>query len=390
MAERVVVSGGAGFIGSRLVQRLLAGGHEVTVLDALVPSVHGERAAPPDEIRGARFLRGDVRDADAWRESLAGATRVYHLAAETGTGESMYRARHYVDVNVGGTALLCDLLLSGVAPGVSGVVLASSRAVYGEGPYRCDGHGVVVPAPRAAERLAAGLWEPVCPRCGAELTVEPASPAIPPSPSSTYGVTKRDQEDLLRLLLPPRGIGVVSLRLQNVYGPGQSVRNPYTGILSIFSVRFLAGQGVRIFEDGLESRDFVYVDDTVEAFVRAGGLTSPAAGAVVDVGSGVATAVLDAALALADRYGAPRSSVSVTGEYRVGDVRHAVADTRAARELLGLHDPTPLARGLDALADWVLGSERPASRLDGALDEMAASGLLGRARVRPAGGGAAS
>ena len=180
MAERVVVSGGAGFIGTRLVQRLLAGGHEVTVLDALIPSVHGEDAAPPDEIRGARFLKGDVRYADAWREALAGATQVYHLAAETGTGESMYRARHYVDVNVGGTALLCDLLLSGAAPEVSAVVLASSRAVYGEGPYRCGEHGVVVPAPRAAERLASGLWEPLCPRCEAEVTVEPASPVVAP------------------------------------------------------------------------------------------------------------------------------------------------------------------------------------------------------------------
>lgn len=380
MAERIVVSGGAGFIGSRLVRRLLEGGHDVAVLDALVPSVHGEGASPPDAIRGARFVRGDVRDGDAWKDVLAGASRVYHLAAETGTGESMYRARHYVDVNVGGTALLCDLLLSGAAPGVSRVVLASSRAVYGEGPYRCSQHGVVIPAPRAPERLAAGLWEPVCPRCGAEVRVGPASPSVPPSPTSTYGVTKRAQEDLLHLLLPARGIGVTSLRLQNVYGPGQSLRNPYTGILSIFSVRFLAGQGVRVFEDGRESRDFVYVDDVVDAFVRAGDMEPPAGGAVLDVGSGVATAILDAALALAERYGAPRGAVEISGEYRVGDIRHAVADTGASRSLLGLGDPTPLARGLDALADWVRASERPTSRLEGALDEMARSGLLGRAR----------
>lgn len=384
MAERIVVSGGAGFIGSRLVRRLLDAGHEVTVLDALVPSVHGEGAAPPAGIAGARFLHGDVRDAQAWRAALEGATRVYHLAAETGTGESMYRARHYVDVNVGGTALLCDLLLEGAAPHVSKVVLASSRAVYGEGPYRCPEHGVVVPRPRGADRLAAGLWEPVCPRCGAEVAVVPASPAVAPSPTSTYGVTKRDQEELLHLLLPPRGVGVVSLRLQNVYGPGQSLRNPYTGILSIFSVRFLAGQGVRVFEDGLESRDFIFVDDVVEAFVRAGELAPPPGGAVVDVGSGVATGVLDAARSLARRYGAPEASVQVTGEYRVGDIRHAVADTAAAREVLGLSAPTSLDEGLDLLAAWVRTSERPVSTLDGALDEMASSGLLGRAR--PGGG----
>jgi dTDP-L-rhamnose 4-epimerase len=379
VAERIVVSGGAGFIGSRLVRRLLDAGHDVAVLDSLVPAVHGEGAEPPPAIAGARFLKGDVRDGEAWKEVLSDATRVYHLAAETGTGESMYRSRHYVDVNVGGTALLCDLLLSGAAPRVRRVVLASSRAVYGEGPYRCREHGVVVPAPRTPARLADGLWEPVCPRCGAEVALEPASPAVPAAPTSVYGVTKRDQEELVHLLLPPKGVGVVSLRLQNVYGPGQSLRNPYTGILSIFSVRLLAGQGVRVFEDGLESRDFVYVDDVVDAFVRAGDVDPPPGGAVVDVGSGVATPVLEAAVALAERYGAPRSAVEVTGEFRVGDIRHAVADPRAARELLGLRASTPFARGLDALADWVRASERPASGLEGALAEMARSGLLGRA-----------
>ncbi|HSW29273.1 MAG TPA: NAD-dependent epimerase/dehydratase family protein [Longimicrobiales bacterium] len=379
MSERIVVSGGAGFIGSRLVRRLLDAGHDVAALDSLVPAVHGEDAAPPAAIAGARFLKGDVRDGEAWKAVLADATRVYHLAAETGTGESMYRSRHYVDVNVGGTALLCDLLLSGAAPRVTKVVLASSRAVYGEGPYRCREHGVVVPAPRTSARLAEGLWEPLCPRCGAEVALEPASPAVPAAPTSVYGVTKRDQEELCHLLLPPKGMGVVSLRLQNVYGPGQSLRNPYTGILSIFSVRLLAGQGVRVFEDGLASRDFVYVDDVVDAFVRAGNVEPPPGGAVVDVGSGVATPVLEAAVALAERYGAPRSAVEVTGEFRVGDIRHAVADPRAARELLGLGASTPFARGLDALADWVRTSERPASGLEGALAEMARSGLLGRA-----------
>ncbi|NJD19570.1 MAG: NAD-dependent epimerase/dehydratase family protein, partial [Gemmatimonadetes bacterium] len=249
-------------------------------------------------------------------------------------------------------------------------------------------HGVVVPSPRSPERLARGLWEPVCPRCGADVVMAPANPAVRAVPTSVYGVTKRDQEELLHLLLPPRGIGVVSLRLQNVYGPGQSLRNPYTGILSIFSVRLLAGQGVRVFEDGRESRDFVYLDDVVDAFVRAGAVEPPAGGAVVDVGSGKATPVLDVALALADRYGALRSAVQVTGEYRVGDIRHAVADPGAARELLGLGSSTPLHPGLDALAAGVRASERPPSALEGALDEMARSGLLGRAGSRAPGQGA--
>ena len=269
MSERVLVTGGAGFIGSRLVARLLGHGVAVTVLDALLPSIHGADASPPSSVESARFIRGDVRDEDAWRDALDGVGTVYHLAAETGTGESMYRARHYVDVNVGGTALLCDLLLADAAPSVRRVVLASSRAVYGEGPYRCDDHGVVYPEPRSASRLRAGRWEPACPRCGADVRPVAVHAGIRTGPTSTYGMTKRDQEELLRLLLPPRGVDVVSLRLQNVYGPGQSLQNPYTGILSIFSVRLLDGQPIRVFEDGLESRDFVYVDDVVDAFLAA-------------------------------------------------------------------------------------------------------------------------
>lgn len=350
------------------------------MLDSLVPAVHGSDARPPDEISGARFIEGDVRDEAAWREALDGAGTVYHLAAETGTGESMYRARHYVDVNVGGTALLCDLVASGAAPSLSRVVLASSRAVYGEGPYRCSKHGVVYPEERSAERLAAGRWELPCPECGADLAVEPVGPSTRPRPTSTYGMTKRDQEELLTLLLPPAGVSVAALRLQNVYGPGQSLHNPYTGILSIFSVRLLAGQGVRVFEDGQESRDFVYVDDVVRTFLAAGTQEgTDGAVFVTDVGSGQATSVLAVAEGLADRYGVAREAIDVTGEYRMGDIRHAVADTTRMAEWLGLTDPKPLEVGLDALAEWVRESDRPASALEGALDEMASSGLLGRA-----------
>ena len=392
MTGRVLVTGGAGFIGRSLVRRLLDAGCDVTVLDALVEAVHGPDAEPPHELQGAHFVRGDVRDGSAWRTALEGVDLIYHLASETGTGESMYRARRYVDVNVGGTALLCDLL--GVVDSLPRrVVLASSRAVYGEGPYRCQTHGIVHPGPRSAERLAAGAWDPECPTCGLPLTPSPSGPDTLTHPSSVYGLTKRDQEELLLSLLPARGIEVVSLRLQNVYGPGQSLRNPYTGILSIFAVRLLDGGSVSVFEDGLESRDFVHVDDAVETFLRAGdvdlGSATPVAqshpGAstlVLDVGSGRGTSVIEAARLLAQACGAGEDRLRVTGDYRIGDVRHAFCDPSRVSDVLKMEPRTSLAEGIQELVAWVRGAERPGSRLDDALDEMRAAGLLGRAEAR--------
>ena len=389
---RVLVTGGAGFIGRFLVRRLLDAGREVTVLDALVDAVHGPDAEPPHELQGARFVRGDVREASAWRTALEGVELIYHLASETGTGESMYRARRYVDVNVGGTALLCDLL--GVMDSLpSRVVLASSRAIYGEGPYRCPTHGILHPGPRSAERLAAGAWDPECPTCGTLLEPSPSGPDTLAQPSSVYGLTKRDQEELLLSLLPARGIEVVSLRLQNVYGPGQSLRNPYTGILSIFAVRLLDGGSISVFEDGRESRDFVHVDDVVEAFLRAGdvdlgsvtpvGQRDPSAPTLVlDIGSGHGTSVIEVARLLAQACGAGEDRLRVTGDYRIGDVRHACCDPTRLSEVLEMESRTSLEEGIQGLIAWVRGAERPGSRLDDALDEMRAAGLLGRAEAR--------
>jgi dTDP-L-rhamnose 4-epimerase len=378
MTDRVLVTGGAGFIGRRLVRRLLDDGRAVTVLDALVESVHGPDADAPEELAGARFVRGDVREVADLRNALEGAELVYHLAAETGTGESMYRARHYVDVNVGGTALLCDLI-GAAEPPPRRVVLASSRAVYGEGPYRCPAHGIVHPEARPRERLAAGSWDPPCPTCGMTLDPHPAGPGTPSRPVSVYGLTKRDQEELLLGLLPPRGVEVVALRLQNVYGPGQSLRNPYTGILSIFSVRLLDGAGINVFEDGRESRDFVHVDDVVEALLRAGEADLSADAHVLDVGSGRPTSVLEVAKLLADLCETGHDCIQVTGDYRVGDIRHAFCDPGPLRDALGLTASVPLAEGVRGLVAWVRESERGPSRLDEAIEEMRAAGLLGRA-----------
>ena len=385
MTARALVTGGAGFIGRRLVRRLLDAGIDVTVLDALVEAVHGPDAGPPSELDGARFVRGDVREASAWSTALEEVDLIYHLAAETGTGESMYRARRYVDVNVGGTALLCDLLAA-ADPLPARVVLASSRAIYGEGSYRCPTHGILHPGPRSPEQLAAGAWDPECPTCGVTLEPCPSGPDTLVHPSSVYGLTKRDQEELLLSLLPARGTEVVSLRLQNVYGPGQSLRNPYTGILSIFAVRLLEGGSISVFEDGHESRDFVHVDDVVEAFLRAGdvdlGSATGGATLVLDVGSGRGTSVLEAAQLLARACGAGEECLQVTGEYRVGDIRHAFCDPIRMSEVLELEPKVSFAEGVEGLGAWVRGAERPGSSLDAALDEMRAAGLLGRAEAR--------
>ena len=376
---RVLVTGGAGFIGRRLVRRLTRDGADVAVLDALVPSVHGEEATVPD-LGGALFVRGDVRDPAAWVEAARGGVdAVVHLAAETGTGESMYRTCHYVDVNVRGAAILCDLITRReINPGR--VVLASSRAVYGEGPYRTPRGEVVYPGPRSRAALEAGRWEPEGPSGESLSPVAADAASARTAPASAYGTTKLAQEELLRVALPPAGIGFVALRLQNVYGPGQSLLNPYTGILSIFSVQLLHGERVRLFEDGLATRDFVYVDDAVDALAIGLRVDVARTPAILDVGGGTRTAIAEAAEMLRRKLDAPPEAVAVTGEFRVGDIRHAQADLSRADALLGWRPSVPLDRGLDALTEWVRDVAAAGSRLAPALEEMTRAGLLGQAR----------
>jgi len=378
----VLVTGGAGFIGSRLVRKMREAGRKVTVLDAMVPSVHGPTAPDPD-LWGSRFVRGDVRNPEAWKVALAdGPELIVHLAAETGTGESMYKAVHYMESNVTGTAVLCDLLTGGFAQ-PSRVLVASSRAVYGEGPYRRSDGLVVYPAPRPVDQMDRGEWEPLDEETGEVLSHLPAGPWARTRPSSAYGLTKLTQEQILHLLVPPAGIESVALRLQNVYGPGQSLKNPYTGILSIFSVQLLNGETIRIFEDGIESRDFVFVDDVVDAFLKAGDVSLSQNPLTVDIGSGEATTVLDIGRSLCARTNRPAMDcLSVTGEFRVGDIRHASADITRAREILGWTPKVSLRQGLDRLLEWIESGSVPESGLDAALEEMEKAGLLRQAGGR--------
>lgn len=375
----VLVTGGAGFIGSRLVMRLREAGRPVTVLDALVPSVHGRNATKPD-LHGSRFVHGDVRDPAAWRDALRDQPElIFHLAAETGTGESMYKAVQYMEANVTGTAVLCDLITAGVTQPAR-VIVASSRAVYGEGPYRRQDGSVVYPDPRSVASMSAGRWEPLDPDTGEELAPIAVGPWARTQPSSAYGLTKLTQEQILHLLLPPLGVESVALRLQNVYGPGQSLTNPYTGILSIFSVQLLNDEGVRIFEDGRESRDFVFVDDVVEAFWKAGTAAVPGNPVTVDIGGGEPTSVLAIGRALCERCDRPvEDYLTITGEFRVGDIRHAFADLTGAREVLQWAPKVDLSQGLDRLLSWIRAGSLPESTLGAALAEMEEVGLLRQA-----------
>jgi dTDP-L-rhamnose 4-epimerase len=349
------------------------------VLDSASEQIHGADPAATSPTfslasEHAELQRGSVLSRDALLSALDGVDAVVHLAAETGTGQSMYEIHRYVDTNVGATALLLDVLAK-ERHGVRRLVVASSRAVYGEGKYVAEDGTVFHPGPRDPALLDAGRFDPVDPRDGdSPLRAVPTDEVSPPSPSSVYGVTKLSQEALVLAAAPALGVSGVALRYQNVYGPGQALRNPYTGILSIFSNLLRAGEPINVFEDGLESRDFVFIDDVVAATNAA--LTSPdAAGRALNVGSGRATTVLEVVDALADALGVTADR-RVSGDYRLGDIRHNVADLALAREALGYEPSVAFAEGIARFAAWVTGMALEESGYEGSLAELRARGLL--------------
>ncbi|TDW25969.1 dTDP-L-rhamnose 4-epimerase [Rhizobium azibense] len=380
--QTILVTGGAGFIGSHLVPMLAAEGNVVRVLDSLTPQIHGmlpgEHLAWIENSPSVKFVRGSVANEGDLRAALDGVTSIVHLAAETGTGQSMYEIERYCRENVQGTALLVHLLANGAAPGVQRLVLASSRSVYGEGAYVYNDNrnaSRVTPSSRIAETMRAGQWEPVCPTTGAPLRVVPTREDDRTAPASIYAATKLMQEDLVRIACESAGIGYAILRLQNVYGEGQSLNNPYTGILSIFSTRIRRGLELPIFEDGLESRDFVHVSDVAAAFAAAVH-AEDAANCVINVGSGVATPVMEIAKALCRAFNAPEN-VRVTGQFRLGDIRHNIADIGRLRERLNLTPTIGLADGLARFAAWVCEQALPEDRLGQANNELAMRKMMG-------------
>lgn len=370
--HKVLISGGAGFIGSHLAHALLARGHAVTILDNFSPQIHGEVPDLSHLPDSARLIRGDVRNSADWEEALAGQTAVVHLAAETGTGQSMYAINRYTDVNVGGTAKLMDHLANRLH-NVSRLVVASSRAIYGEGKHQCPRHGVVYPLARLESAMAVGDFAVKCPICGSDTSALATDEEGKIHPSSVYGITKQLQEQLFLTVGSALDIPVLSLRYQNVYGPGQSLRNPYTGILSIFSTLLRNGKGIRVFEDGRESRDFVYIDDVVNATVLA--LEHPSAtGCALNVGSGKPTDVETVARTLKAALKA-QGEIIVTGNFRIGDIRDNYADLARVTDILGYRPLVEFHVGIQCFVDWVLGQDIEEDTFDLSINEMKARGI---------------
>ena len=337
--EKILITGGAGFIGSNLALALLKRGHQVTVLDNLSEQIHGknpEKTSPlylsiKDKVH---FIKGTVACRETLQKAIADNTVIVHLAAETGTGQSMYEIQHYTDVNIGATALLLDILTN-EKHSVKKVVVASSRAIYGEGKYyNKTKNTFVYPLQRTDNDMQKGDFEVKDPQNHSDVLelVATTEDAII-HPTSVYGITKQVQEQLVMTVCPTIGIAGVAFRYQNVYGPGQSLKNPYTGILSIFSTQIKNGNGINIFEDGKETRDFVFINDVVDATVL-GIEKETANNQVFNVGTGVATDVITVATELSNNYGI-QVPITISGNYRLGDIRHNYADITKARQLLG-------------------------------------------------------
>ena len=378
MSNLVLITGGAGFIGQRVARALLRQNVKCRVLDNFSPQIHATETLSDDLTGQVEVIKADVRDHAALKQALAGVDAIVHLAAETGTGQSMYEIERYFSVNVQGTATMLDLLQNDeCGKSLRSIVVASSRAVYGEGAYRCTVHGRVSPKQRSREDMSAGRFEPGCPACGAVLALLPTPEVSPFVPMSMYGLTKQVQEQAVLLFASTRGINGFGLRYQNVYGPGQSLKNPYTGILAVFSNLARQDQGIEIYEDGQESRDFVYIDDVVEATVRAVNYEGHFVGAL-NVGSGHATSVMAVAEEI-KAYFASDSIIKVTGEFRMGDIRHNIADMSTFEQVLGALQVTPFNVGLGHFLDWA--SAQPAEDKSAYLrsvSELASRGLMGK------------
>lgn len=375
---RILVTGGAGFIGSHVVDRLVERGERVVVLDNLDPQVHGEGATRPAHIAAhvaagrVEFLHGDVRDAEAVKRALAEVDTVVHLAAAVGVGQSMYEPHYYTSVNVDGQGVLMEEMARDPKR-YRRFVVASSMSIYGEGAYHCAEHGEVAPPPRGDAQLRAGEWEPSCPECGRTLEPRRTAESKPLQFSSVYAITKKTQEELALCFGRAYGIPTLALRFFNVFGSRQALSNPYTGVAAIFMGRLKNGNAPLVFEDGGQSRDFIHVFDVADAVVRAAAGEGDACDAV-NVCTGRPISIAEVAAVLANRLGVRLPPVLV-GKYRAGDVRHCIGDPSRARALLGFEARMTLEQGLDELLGWSAAQEAE-DRVAGSLAQLERRGLV--------------
>jgi dTDP-L-rhamnose 4-epimerase len=374
--KNILITGGAGFIGSNLTKKLVSKGYSITILDNLSKQIHGkdQKSELYNSIKEiSTFILGDVCNEEDWKKALKGQDAVIHLAAETGTGQSMYEISRYNDVNILGTSHLLDFLANN-KNSVKKLIIASSRSIYGEGKYKCENHGVVYPNERAASNMMKGKFDPFCDVCGSELDLMPTDENSKIHPSSIYGITKQQQEQMILLMGKSLGIPAVALRYQNVYGPGQSLNNPYTGILSIFSTRLLNGNDIDIYEDGDESRDFVFIDDVVSATILA--LEKEEANhQIFNVGSGVATSVSEVANLLKSLHNSD-VKISVSGKYRLGDIRHNYADLSKIKNALGFSPKFDFLLGITSFVNWVKTQEVMEDKYETSIQELENKGLI--------------
>lgn len=370
MSERILITGGAGFIGRHLAKVLLADGNRVRVLDSLVEQVHGEAAASVLHLDPAiEFIHGDVRDRATVAGALQDVDAVVHLAAEVGVGQSMYSIERYVSVNELGTATLLEALLE--RP-VRRIVVASSMSIYGEGLYRRNDGRLVEDAERRT--LTEGAWDPVDAQ-GEPLTPVPTPEWKRPALASIYAINKYVQERMILTTARAYGMEAVALRLWNVYGPGQALSNPYTGVLAIFAARLLNGRRPLVFEDGRQIRDFVHVSDVAAAFRRA--LCEPgAAGHALNIASGESLTIVEVAHGLAAAMGCDELEPEITGQARTGDVRHCIPDITAARSALGFAPAIRFRDGIAGLADWLRLQRNAEDRVAEARQELERRGLV--------------
>lgn len=370
MAKNILITGGAGFVGSHLADALLAAGHNVRIFDNLTEQVHHDGV--PDYLSpDAEFVYGDVQDANALRRALNGIEVVFHMAAAVGVGQSMYEIERYMGTNTQGTAVLLQELLHRLDR-VEKLVLASSMSIYGEGKYLCAQCGDATPAPRSTMQLRVKQWEPMCPACGSELTPVPTDESKPLQCSSIYSLSKKDQEEMCLLFGRTYGLPVVALRYFNIYGTRQSLSNPYTGVAAIFASRLLHGKPPMIFEDGKQLRDFVSVQDVVRANLLA--MERPQAdGMALNIGSGNPISIYEVAMELA-RAMDVEISAELTQKYRAGDVRHCFAGISAASKFLGYSPQVRFAHGLKELVQWLC-SQQPQDRAAEAVAQLSEFGL---------------